>query len=292
MSDAAISLQSMYVVTICVNVPGPAAASRLNEMGASVTKVEPPDGDPLARSNPAWYAALADGQEVIRLDLKDPEDRAGLDERLASADLLLTSSRPAALERLGLGPEKLRSAYPRLAQVAIVGHPSPHENEPGHDLTYLADLGLLTPPDMPRTLLADLAGAERAVSAALALLLERERGGEAGSETVALSEAAAFFAAPLHHGITQPGAHLGGGFPGYNLYRASDGWVAVAALEAHFWKKLLAELHLDDADHADLAKIFAGETANHWEEWAAEHDLPLKALSQKTADNLNRKDRP
>lgn len=268
-------------------------------MGASVTKVEPPDGDPLSYSDPEWYEELAAGQEVVRLNLKDSEDRALLDEHLENADLLLTSSRPAALERLGLGREKLHSAYPRLSQVAIVGHPRPRENEPGHDLTYLADLGLLTPPDMPRTLLADLAGAERAVSASLALLFGREREGETGYEEVALSEAAEFFAAPLRHGITKPGAHLGGGFPGYNLYAARDGWIALAALEEHFWQKLLAELGLSDASHDDLAEIFARESAGYWEKWAADRDLPLKALSdqppaisQKTADNHKGEDRP
>ena len=82
---------------------------------------------------------------------------------------------------------------------------------------------------MPRTLLADLAGAERAVSATLALLLDRERGSGAGYAEIALSEAAAFFAEPLRYGITKPGAHLGGGFPGYGLYEAREGWVAIAA---------------------------------------------------------------
>lgn len=273
------ALDSVRVVTLCVNVPGPAAASRLREMGASVVKVEPPGGDPLSFSNRNWYEALSEAQEITRLDLKDAGNRARLDEYLESADLLLTSSRPASLERLGLGWEKLRSAYPELSQVAIVGYPSPRENEPGHDLTYLADLGLLSPPDLPRTLLADLAGAERAVSAALGLLFERERGDGPGYSQVPLSEAAEFFAEPLRYGITKPGAHLGGGLPGYNLYGTRDGWISVAALEEHFWKKLLGELGLEVADHEVLGRIFGEKTAGDWEKWARERDLPVKAVS-------------
>lgn len=96
-----------------------------------------------------------------------------------------------ALRRLCLGPEKLRQAYQRLRVFAIVGYPAPRVDEPGHDLTYLAQGGLLSPPEMPRTLLANLAGAERAVSATLALLLDHERGRDAGYVEVAISEVAA-----------------------------------------------------------------------------------------------------
>ena len=273
------SLRGVRLVTLAQNVPGPAAAARLQSFGASVVKVEPPSGDPLASSNPAWYGALAAGQELVRLDLKTDVGRDRLDEHLAAADVLLTSNRLAALARLGLGPEELGARYPRLCYVAITGYPAPREDAPGHDLTYLADLGLLSPPDMPRTLLADLAGAERAVSATLALLLDRERGMGAGYAEVALSEAAAFFAEPLRYGITKPGAHLGGGFPGYGLYEARDGWVAVAALEAHFWKSLLLELGLEEATREALEEIFLQKTAEEWERWATERDLPLAALS-------------
>lgn len=272
-------LDGVGIVTLAVNVPGPVAAARLGELGASVVKVEPPGGDPLSRSNRAWYRALAAGQEIVRLDLKGDLDRSHLDERLSVADVLLTSSRPAALRRLGLGPEELRDRYPRLCVVAIMGYPPPHVDVPGHDLTYLAEFGLLSPPDMPRTLLADLAGAERAVSTTLALLLERSRTQRAGYAEVALSEAAAFFAEPLRHGITRPGAELGGGLPGYNLYQTREGWLAVAALEEHFWEKLQKELGLEEATREDLEEVFAQKTAEEWERWAEERDLPLKSVS-------------
>ena len=276
--DIPAPLRGLRVVTLAVNVPGPAAAARLREFGASVVKVEPPSGDPLAHSNPAWYEALAVGQEVVRLDLKDDADRARLDEHLVEADVLLTSSRPAALRRLGLGPEKVCARYPSLCVVAITGYPAPHADAPGHDLTYLAEFGLLSPPDLPRTLLADLAGAERAVSATLALLLDRAQGRGAGYAEVALVEAAAFFAEPLRYGITKPGAELGGGLPGYNLYQTREGWIAVAALETHFLENLLLELGLEEATREDLEEAFSHKTAEEWEQWAQERDLPLAVL--------------
>ena len=116
-------LRGVRVLTLAVNLPGPVAASRLCDMGASVVKVEPPGGDPLARMCPGYYEALNAGQEVVRLDLKDPQDRALLDDRLAGTDLLLTASRPAALGRLGLSWPELHARFPRLCQVGIVGHP-------------------------------------------------------------------------------------------------------------------------------------------------------------------------
>src|SRR4051812_5394622 len=159
----------LRVLNLGINVPPLAAAARLGELGASVTKVEPPAGDPVAAVAPAWYTEATAGQTILHLDLKDPVARAQLEPLLAEADVLLTSSRPSALERLGLGRELLRSSFPRLVHVAIVGHAPPREDVAGHDLTYAAEHGLVAPPALPRTLVADLAGAERAVSTALAL---------------------------------------------------------------------------------------------------------------------------
>ena len=270
-------LRGVRVLTLAVNLPGPVAASRLHAMGASVIKVEPPGGDPLARMCPGYYEDLSAGQEVVRLDLKDQKDRASLNDRLEGMDLLLTASRPAALGRLGLSWSELHARFPRLCQVAIVGHPPPDEDAPGHDLTYQARFGTLSPPGMPPVLAADLAGAERAVSAALSLLFARERGQGAGYERVFLSEAARSFAEPLRQGLTAPGGVLGGGFPGYGLYRAQEGHVALAAVEPHFWERLLQELGVKD-DRQDLGRTFETKTAEQWEEWAADRDLPLAAV--------------
>ncbi|HEU0298699.1 MAG TPA: CoA transferase [Longimicrobium sp.] len=271
-------LRGVRVVTLAVNVPGPVAAARLHELGAAVTRVEPPTGDPLAGMSPAWYDELARGQQLLRIDLKAPEGRARLEEILGESDLLLTSSRPAALERLGLAWSVLHARHPRLSQVAITGHPPPREDRAGHDLTYQAALGLLDPPAMPRTLLADLAAAERAVSAALALMLERGRDGTGRYAAISLEEAAEVFAAPLRHGLTHPGGLLGGGAEIYGLYRAREGWVAVAALEPHFRQRLAEALGLDALSRPGLEAAFLGRTADEWEAWATELDLPVAAV--------------
>lgn len=271
-------LEGVRVVTLAVNVPGPAAAARLHALGAAVTKVEPPAGDPLARASPAWYEELARGQQVLRIDLKEPDGRARLDEILTESELLLTSTRPAALERLGLAWAEVHARHPRLSQVAVTGHPPPREDRAGHDLTYQAALGFVEPPELPRTLLADLAAAERAVSAALALMLERARGGEARCVAVSAEEAASAFAAPLRHGLTVPGGPLGGGAEVYGLYRAREGWIAVAALEPRFRRRLAEALGLGELSRPRLEAAFLARTADEWEAWATELDLPVAAV--------------
>jgi crotonobetainyl-CoA:carnitine CoA-transferase CaiB-like acyl-CoA transferase len=271
-------LGGMNVLTLAINVPGPVAAARLAALGATVTKIEPPGGDPLAAACPVWYEGLTVGQRVIRLDLKEPAARAALDELLGKSDLLLTASRPSALARLGLEWPTLHARYPRLTHVAIVGHAAPGGERPGHDLTYLAHAGLLSPPTMPRTLFADLAGAERAVSAALALLLDRMRGAEPAYAEVALATVADEFAAPLRHGLTGLLDRLGGETAQYGLYATRDGWLAVAALEPRFRIGLACALGVERLDRAELAVIFATRTAAEWEAWGAERDLPLAAV--------------
>ena len=269
-------LDGLRALNLAVNLPGPAAAARLSRLGAQVTKLEPPAGDPMELYHAGWYRDMAAGHTVLRLDLKNTLDRSRLDELLGGADLLVTASRPAALERLGLGWPALHAKFPRLCQVAIGGYPAPRDNEAGHDLTYQASLGLLSPPNMPRTLLADMAGAELTVSSALALLLARERGQGGGYAEVALSAAAQSMAEPLRYGVTAPGALLGGGIPEYNIHQTRDGWIAVAALEPHFKKRLEESLAISTPDQ--YRSVFASRSSDEWQRWGQERDIPIAVV--------------
>lgn len=269
-------LAGIKVVNLAVNLPGPEAARRLRLLGAEVVKVEPPSGDPMELYNRQWYVDMADGQRIVRLDLKSAAGRSGLDSLLEGADLLISATRPAAMERLGLGWQALHDRFPRLCMVAITGFPAPRENEAGHDLTYQASLGLLTPPHMPRTLLADMAGAEQALTAGLSLLLGRERGQGSGYVEIPLSEAAAAMALPLTYGCTAGGAILGGGLPEYNIYQTGDGWIAVAALEPHFKQRLETALAITAPE--EYQQVFRQKSAVAWQEWAQELDIPIVAI--------------
>jgi len=258
------------VVSVAVNLPGPLAARRLADLGAHVVKVEPPAGDPLATYAPDLYAELAAGMEVVMRDLKS----APLGDLLAGADVLITSSRPSSLVRLGLDPPAL-AAYPRLCHVGIVGYAADPQAA-GHDLNYQAAAGLVRPSQLPSSLLADMAGGERAAFAALALLSERERTGAGGTAQVALDDAASVLATPRRAGLTADGAVLGGGNPFYAVYAAQAGHVAVGCLEPQFADRLAAALGARTA--AELAATFLTRTAGDWEQWARAHDLPVNAV--------------
>jgi alpha-methylacyl-CoA racemase len=271
-------LTGISVVNAGVNLPAMAAAARLAELGASLTKVEPPGGDPSEAAAGTLYHQLTAGQDVVRLDLKQPAGRAALETLLASADVLLTSSRPSALARLGLEHSALVVRHPRLVQIAIVGHADPRQELAGHDLTYVARHGLLSPPALPRSLVADLGGAERAATTAIALLLGRERGLDARYAEVALEDAASYFALVHQHGVTASGGMLGGGDPFYGVYQAADGFIALAALEPHFRTRVVTELGLAAGTASAFAAAFLARRADEWERWADERDLPLAAV--------------
>lgn len=269
MTAAHRPLDGVRVVSLAVNLPGPLAAARLTSMGAAVTKVEPPTGDPLDLVAPTWYTELVRDQEVVRLDLKDPADRAALEDRLAGADVLLTSMRPSALDRLGL-PESVERHG--LLLVEVVGYDGDRAEEAGHDLTYQASRGMVAPPTMPLVPMVDVLGSERAVSATLAGLRVRESLGAAVHERVVLDEVADDAAASLRHGLTGPGAVLGGALPGYAIYATSDGYVAVGAIEPHFAARLAEHV---GSTRSELETAFASRPSAHWEQLGREHDVPV-----------------
>lgn len=273
-------LAGLRVVSMALNLPGPVACARLRDMGARVTKVEPTTGDPFEAWCTPWYARLHRDMDTRRIDLKTPPGASEMDALLAGADLFVTAQRPSALARLGLDAQALAKRHRRLCVLAITGHAPPEDEIAGHDLTYLASLGLVTPPALPATLFADMAGAERVVSTALALVHARERDGHGSAATVPLADAASFLAQPLAEGLTRPGGVLGGGLAAYHLYEARDGWIAVAALEAHFAHRLGQALEIDPLTRPALAARFAAESAAHWESWARELDLPIVAVRQ------------
>jgi alpha-methylacyl-CoA racemase len=137
-------------------LPGPLAGKLLLGLGFPVLKVEPPGGDPLKALAPEAYAFLNEGKEVLSLDLKAEEGRGRLLALARESALLLESNRPGVMERLGLGPEVLLAENPRLVYVRLRGYPD--TPDPGHDLTYLAEAGLLGRFPWQAFQFADLAG--------------------------------------------------------------------------------------------------------------------------------------
>lgn len=285
------ALEGIRILSLALNLPGPAALMRCRRMGATCTKLEPPPGDPMAAYNPRAYHDLHEGVKVLRADLKSGEGRTLLHGQLAQADVLLTSFRPSALAKLGLSWAELHSHHPMLCQVAIVGAPGERAEEPGHDLTYLAQNELVTSDELPATLYADMAGSLLATEAVLqaAMHLNTRYSGEGETPRgihleVALSEAAAYLALPRHWGLTRSDGAVGGAHAGYRIYPCRDGRVAVAALEPHFAAALCAQAGVTPGGpgtmfaretHDAVARFFAARTCRELDSIAAAHDLPL-----------------
>lgn len=284
-------LKGTRIVSLALNLPGPAALMRCQQMGASCTKFEPPSGDPMRHYNPTAYAALHSGVRVSEADLKTAAGQAKLHKALSKADVLLTSFRPSALAKLGLDFKALHKQHAQLCQVAIVGGTGDQAEAPGHDLTYLAENGLVTGLDLPATLYADMGGSVMASEAVLSVLMQRAKKGTGEGKGVfteiALSGAAAYLALPRAWGLTLPGAAVGGGHAGYRIYECQGGRVAVAALEPHFAARLCAAASVALASPKDmfapatqqrLSKYFKRQSCAALAALALAHDIPLHAL--------------
>ncbi len=280
-------LAGVRVLSLALNLPGPAALMRLRALGARCTKLEPPAGDPMQSYQPAAYTALHNGVRVLQADLKNDAGRQLLQRELARSDVLLTSFRPSALQRLGLGWTALHRQYPALCQIAIVGAPGAAADLPGHDLTYMAEQGLVQGLNLPPTLYADMGGALLASEAVLQVLMQRAHKGRGVRQEVALSAAAAWLALPRHWGLTTETGAVGGAHAGYRVYACKDGRVAVAALEPHFAQALCQVAGIDSSDPASLfsprtqqlmAAWLRGQTRQELEALALQRDIPMMTL--------------
>jgi formyl-CoA transferase len=139
---APLPLAGVKVVELCHLIAGPYCCQMLADEGATVIKVEPPEGELTRHRAPArhsaegevtaYYASLNRGKQSIVLDLKNPEGATLMAKLIASADVFVTNMRISALERLGLHPKKLRERHPRLIVAAISGFGIDNAGEHGN----------------------------------------------------------------------------------------------------------------------------------------------------------------
>ncbi len=281
-------LRGTRVVSLALNLPGPAALRRLADMGARCTKVNPPAGDPMLHYTPEGYARLHEGVQEVTLDLKNAQGQAALHKLLARTDILLTSFRPSALVKLGLGWTALHKQYPALSLIQVVGAPGPLAEIPGHDLTYQAEVDLVPGMALPASLFADMGGALMASEAALQAMLVQKTTGEGTLHEVALSTAAAWLALPRQWQMTTPKGAVGGAHAGYRIYPCKNGRVALAALEAHFAQRLCQAAGVKIAHpvkdlfkpavHRAIEAFIAGKTRKELDALAEAKDIPLLTM--------------
>lgn len=283
------ALRGVRVIEVAAYVPGPACTRLLVSLGAEVIKVVRPGGDPLRRLQPLSmaYETLNGGKTEIELDLKRPEDQEALRTLAREADVLVDGMRPGALERMGVGPTALRALNPRLIYCALSGYglKGSQSRFAGHDLNFLALTGLLAAttvqgePAIPGAQLADMVSGLTAATAILAALIARGDGPGCVIDAPMI-EAARWLMVPwyaiAHAGGS--GAALTGATAWYRLYPTSDGrYLAVAALEPHFWTRFceaigrpdLVARHHDADQRALAAEVAACIAQRSLEEWSS-----------------------
>lgn len=188
-------LAGIKVLEITTMVAGPLAGAMLADLGASVTKIEGPTGDPFRWVPPmrnglsAHFLSVNRRKRSIALDLKSSEGQAIAQALAAEADVMLVNIRPAAMKRLGLDYENLSKANPGLVYVIISGFgpDGPYADRPAYDQViqglsagmYLQSGGKL-PATPLRSMFVDKFTATAAASAISTALYHREKNGGVG----------------------------------------------------------------------------------------------------------------
>ncbi|HEY0648897.1 CoA transferase [Phenylobacterium sp.] len=156
MAQAPHPLAGLKVVEVAHDIGGEFAGLLLAQMGAEVVKLEPPEGSPTRQVGPFakgqvdpnaslnfWY--YNSNKKSVTADLATPGGMAVLTDRLADADIFISTLQPAALTALGLDLYALSDTHPRLivASITPFGLTGPWADYKSSDLVALAAGGPL-----------------------------------------------------------------------------------------------------------------------------------------------------
>jgi crotonobetainyl-CoA:carnitine CoA-transferase CaiB-like acyl-CoA transferase len=245
-------LAGIRVVDLTTVVVGPTATLFLADYGAEVIKVESPGGDLLrtlgGRSKSGQlcgkFTHFNRNKRSLVLDLKQEKARAALDRLLPTADVFIANVRPAALDRLGLGPPALRARYSRLIVCNLVGFrgDGPYRDRPAYDSIIQGMAGVaacnqrvMGEPRFVPMVFADHVVGLIAAQCILAALYHRERTGEGQAVEVPMFENMAAFVLAQHLGDRTFVPPLGESGDRRVLHplakpnQTKDGWICVSA---------------------------------------------------------------
>jgi alpha-methylacyl-CoA racemase len=268
--------------------PGPFACMLLSDMGADVVRIDRKGGHGGSK-----YDVMSRGRRSVALDLKHDADKQTALALIARADALVEGFRPGVMERLGLGPDAALARNPRLVYGRMTGwgQEGPLARAAGHDVNYIALSGALyamgradAPPAPPLNLVGDFGGGALYLAMGVcAALFEAQKSGQGQVIDCAMTDGAASLMA-MFYGMRGAGMWtdqrdanlLDGGAPFYDVYECADGgYIALGAIEPHFYAALIDKLGL------------AGDAA-----FAAQMDRAAwPALSEKIAAAVKTKSR-
>ena len=274
-----------------VSMLGPAAiTSSLVDLGANVIKVEPPAGDyirgmtwPIVEGVSLMHLHVNRGKRSVTLDLRNDAAKAVFCDLASTADVVVEAMRPGALDRLGIGPARLRADNPRLVFASISGYGAtgPYKDFPSHGIAYDTWAGIVTPQTdddgftyIPEHVSIGIFAAPLyGAFAILAAVIKARETGQGGDLELAQSDCAAAFdwyRSETWRAYERPDDEVTGNpsddyvrrAPGtagmregvrYQIYATSDGHVLFMASEQAFWKNFC-----EGVDRMDLFEKWPG----------------------------------
>ena len=293
-------LAGIRVLEVGTMLAGPYATMMLADLGAEVTKIEPPGGDISRQVSDAYFASLNRGKRSVRLDLTSPDGRARLGELVADAHALLVNLKPSSIHSLGLTYDALRQFNERIVCVALTGYGLDAGDEPAFDYVVQASTGVAAltgdpdgPPTLPGYSSADNSSGLTAAIGMLAQIVSG-RGGQVSVSLrdVMLSQLNYRASAYLNEGV-EPRRLPSGAHSYYvpaQLVPTAEGHLALFITHDAFWKSFAAEAGVPgfptmaeraarrDEVLAAVTDALAADTAASWESRLRPLGVPAAAV--------------
>ncbi|MDP6165776.1 MAG: CaiB/BaiF CoA-transferase family protein [Gammaproteobacteria bacterium] len=279
--------------------PCPMAGMMLADMGARVILVGRKQSNSKAAAihpEDRQQAFYHRGKESINVDLKQPQAVELIQKLISQADVLVEGFRPQVMERLGLGPEILLQANPKLVFGRLTGwgQDGPLAAAAGHDTNYQALSGAMyyggakdRVPNAPLTLVGDVGGGTMMLLwGVMCALWQAQATGQGQVVDAAMCNGTAYLSGMLwmmrNTGqISEPAGQgwADGAAPWNQTYTCADGLhINICSLEPPFYQLLLDKLGLsDDAlfaqqwdksnwpqAKAKLTALFVSQSRKHW----------------------------
>ena len=275
--------------------PVPFGCMMLADMGADVLLVDRTADPRLGFGRERWYDVMMRGRRSVTVDLKSKQGVEAARRLAVRADVVVEGFRPGVMERLGLGPDVLLGANPKLVYARMTGwgQDGPLADRAGHDIDYIALTGALhaigragEAPVPPLNLVGDFGGGGMMLAFGIACaVIEARTSGRGQVIDTAMVDGAALLTT-MFNGMAASGRWseergcnvLDSGAPWYDTYATRDGrHVAIGAIEPKFYAELLERLGLADAGlppqhdragwpriRAALTEAFAARTRDEW----------------------------
>ncbi len=208
-------LKGVRIVELTSVVLGPYACQMLGDLGAEVIKIEPLTGDTNRNLGPyrntqnmsSMYLGCNRNKRSVALDLKSEAGRNAALEIIKTGDVMIHNFRPAAMQRLGLDYDKVKSVAPDIVYCATYGYSKkgPYGDKGALDDSIQAASGIAIlqskvegePRYLP-TVIADKTTAQNVVQAVLAALFHKERTGQGQEIEVPMFESMVSFVMTEH----------------------------------------------------------------------------------------------